>query len=43
MLLLSRRYGLLQGPQWLELPASGGTLPPAWQQYGSAPQVGLSS
>lgn len=39
VLRLSRRRGLLQGPPWLALPASG-PLPPTWQQY-SPPQPGL--
>ena len=39
VLVLSQRNGLLQGPQWLGLPASG-SLPPTWQQYGP-PQPGL--
>ncbi len=39
VLRLSRLHGLLQGPPWLALPASG-PLPPAWQQYGP-PQPGL--
>ncbi|RZL04824.1 MAG: hypothetical protein EOO62_20425 [Hymenobacter sp.] len=36
LLLLSKRNGLLQGPQWLTLSASGTTPPPTWQQYGPA-------
>ena len=39
VLRLSRLRGLLQGPPWLTLPASG-PLPPAWQQAGP-PQPGL--
>ena len=39
VLRLSRLRGLLEGPAWLALPASGPLLP-AWQQYG-APQLGL--
>jgi hypothetical protein len=41
VLLLSRQRGLLEGPQWLALPASGSTLPATWRQYGSATQTVL--
>jgi len=34
-LVLSRLYGLLQGPQWLQLSADGTALPSTWQRYGT--------
>jgi hypothetical protein len=40
LLLLSKRNGLLQGPQWLTLSADGAMLPPNWQQYGRPTPLG---
>ena len=42
ILVLSRLYGLIQGPQWLQLSAAGTAQPSTWQRYGTlGPGLGL--
>lgn len=42
LLVLSKQHGLVRGPQWLTLAASGTATPTNWQQL-SAPQLGLGA